>query len=120
MVVHGRQSQPNQRISSSTAAAASGEKSDASKNTLSQTGPSDTSPAVPVETIYKLLAFTFAMIFAPLASYFLSVKTIFVGNATLAGALAAFIANVVLVGYIIVAWQEDSEEQAKSKEKKGQ
>jgi hypothetical protein len=31
------------------------------------------------ETIYKLLAFTFAMICGPLAAYFLSIKTFFSG-----------------------------------------
>jgi hypothetical protein len=43
-----------------------------------------------------------------------------IGNSTLAGALAALTANVVLVAYVVVAWQEDKEDQAKRKEKKGQ
>jgi hypothetical protein len=107
MVVPGRHSRPNQRVSPPP----SSEKPD---------DASDTSPAVPVETIYKLLAFTFAMICGPLAAYFLSIKTFFSGNSTLAGALAALTANVVLVAYVVVAWQEDKEDQAKRKEKKGQ
>jgi hypothetical protein len=44
----------------------------------------------------------------------------FTGNSTLAGALAALTANVVLVAYVVVAWQEDKEDQEKKKEKKGQ
>ncbi|RAO72239.1 uncharacterized protein BHQ10_008251 [Talaromyces amestolkiae] len=117
MVVPGRRSQPNHRVSPPPPP----EKSD-NASVLSQgsTTPSDISPAVPVETIYKLLAFTFAMICGPLAAYFLSVKTFFSGNATLAGALAALTANVVLIAYVVVAWQEDKEDQAKRREKKGQ
>lgn len=46
--------------------------------------------------------------------------THFKGNATLAGALAALTANVVLIAYVVVAWQEDKEDQAKRREKKGQ
>lgn len=45
---------------------------------------------------------------------------IYKGNATLAGALAAVVANVVLIAYVVVAWKEDQEDQAKRKEKKGQ
>ncbi|KAM5356246.1 hypothetical protein ACJ41O_002892 [Fusarium nematophilum] len=72
---------------------------------------SNTSPAVPKEVIYKLLAFTFAMIVVPIGSYFLTVNTIFRGNSSFAGGLAAVMANVVLVSYIIVAMKEDQSEQ---------
>ncbi|KPI45268.1 Vacuolar ATPase assembly integral membrane protein vma21 [Cyphellophora attinorum] len=52
--------------------------------------PSDTSPAVPSDVIYKLLGFTL------------------IGNATYAGAFAAVMANVVLIAYIVVAMREDT------------
>ncbi|EED12335.1 conserved hypothetical protein [Talaromyces stipitatus ATCC 10500] len=121
MVLPGRRSRPNQRVSPPPS---SSEKPDTSsvlaQGSTNIPGASDTSPAVPAETIYKLLAFTFAMICGPLGAYFLSIKTFFSGNSTLAGALAALTANVVLVAYVIVAWQEDKEDQAKQKEKKGQ
>ncbi|KAI9171989.1 Vacuolar ATPase assembly integral membrane protein vma-21 [Paramyrothecium foliicola] len=68
---------------------------------------SNISPAVPKDVIYKLLAFTLAMIVVPIGSYFLTVNTVFKGNSSYAGGLAAVLANVVLVGYIIVAMNED-------------
>ena len=46
-------------------------------------GPSDTSPAVPAEVIYKLLGFTFAMIVFPIGSYFFTLKTVFSGKSVL-------------------------------------
>jgi hypothetical protein len=80
---------------------------------------SDTAPAVPRETIYKLLAFTLAMVVIPIGSYFLTVHTVFKGNSSYAGGLAALMANVVLVGYIIVAMTEDQSEADGKKSSKG-
>ncbi|KAK4952318.1 vacuolar ATPase assembly integral membrane protein vma21 [Elasticomyces elasticus] len=77
-----------------------------------QTTKSDVTPAVAPATIAKLLFFTFAMVTFPLGSYFLTVNTIFKGNTTYAGGFAAFMANVVLIGYVIVAFQDDKTEQA--------
>jgi len=84
-------------------------------------GPSDIRPAVSTSVIAKLLFFTIALVTVPLGSYFLSVKTIFNGNSTYAGALAAVMANVVLMGYLVVAIQEDQSDQiedAKKRDKK--
>ncbi|KAI3323369.1 hypothetical protein HD806DRAFT_535198 [Xylariaceae sp. AK1471] len=79
---------------------------------------SNTAPAVPMDVIMKLLAFTFAMVVIPIGSYFLTVNTIFRGNSTYAGALAAILANVVLVGYVIVAMNEDQSDQLEAERKK--
>ncbi|ORY66196.1 vacuolar ATPase assembly integral membrane protein VMA21 [Pseudomassariella vexata] len=68
---------------------------------------SNISPAVPTDVILKLLAFTLAMVVVPLGSYYASVNTLFGGNSTYAGAMAAIMANVVLIGYVIVAYNED-------------
>ncbi|TFB05688.1 Vacuolar ATPase assembly integral membrane protein [Trichoderma ghanense] len=68
---------------------------------------SNISPAVPKDVIYKLLGFSAAMIIIPIGSYFMTVHTIFNGNSSLAGGMAAVLANVVLISYIIVAMKED-------------
>ncbi|KAK4447608.1 VMA21-like domain-containing protein [Podospora aff. communis PSN243] len=79
---------------------------------------SNITPAVPMAVIMKLLAFTFAMIVIPIGSYFATVNTLFKGNSTYAGALAAIMANVVLIGYIVVAMNEDQSEQETPKDTK--
>ncbi|KAK6431508.1 vacuolar ATPase assembly integral membrane protein vma21 [Oleoguttula sp. CCFEE 5521] len=79
---------------------------------------SNITPAVPASVIFKLLAFTFAMITLPIGSYFLSVKTIFKGNSTYAGALAAIMANVVLIGYVVVAFNDDKSEREEAEEER--
>ncbi|PQE20008.1 vacuolar ATPase assembly integral membrane VMA21 protein [Rutstroemia sp. NJR-2017a BVV2] len=61
--------------------------------------------------------FTFAMIVVPIGSYFVTLDTLFKGNSTYAGALAAIMANVVLVGYVIVAMNEDQSEALEAAEK---
>ncbi|KAF2963542.1 hypothetical protein GQX73_g10030 [Xylaria multiplex] len=83
-------------------------------------GQSSTAPAVPMDVIIKLLAFTFAMVVIPIGSYFLTVNTIFSGNSTYAGALAAILANVVLVGYVVVAMNEDQSDQLEAEKKQKQ
>ncbi|KAF2498553.1 vacuolar ATPase assembly integral membrane protein VMA21 [Lophium mytilinum] len=79
--------------------------------------PSNIAPAVPAAVIWKLLGFTFAMITMPIGTYFLTVNAVFKGNSTFAGALAAIIANVVLVGYVVVAMKEDQSERLEEEEK---
>ncbi|PNS13957.1 hypothetical protein CAC42_1448 [Sphaceloma murrayae] len=78
---------------------------------------SDIKPAVPTPVILKLLFFSFAMVTFPIGSYFLSRDLLFRGNSTYAGALAAVIANVVLIGYVVVAFQDDMSERAEEAEK---
>lgn len=77
--------------------------------------------------VYKLLFFTFAMVTLPIGTYFATVNLVFRGNSTYAGALAAVMANVVLIAYVVVAMNEDQGDQmaaaaadAKAKGKKGE
>ncbi|KAI4598572.1 hypothetical protein LQW54_003641 [Pestalotiopsis sp. IQ-011] len=72
---------------------------------------SNISPAVPTDVIVKLLAFTLAMIVVPIGSYYATVNTLF------RGALAAIMANVVLIAYVVVAYNEDQSEQLDEKKK---
>ena len=41
------------------------------------------------------------------------------GNSTFAGALAAVMANVVLIAYVVVAYNEDQSDQLDPKKKEG-
>ncbi|GKT42372.1 vacuolar basic amino acid transporter 2 [Colletotrichum spaethianum] len=76
---------------------------------------SNITPAVPTDVILKLLGFTFAMIVLPIGTYFATVDFLFKGNSTFAGALAAVMANVVLISYVIVAMKEDQSDQLEAK-----
>ncbi|EAW21701.1 vacuolar ATPase assembly integral membrane protein VMA21 [Aspergillus fischeri NRRL 181] len=82
---------------------------------------SDVTPAVPADVIYKLLGFTAAMVVGPIGMYFITVNS--GASSTVAGITAAITANLVLFGYIYVAWLDDREEReaaSKKKEKKAQ
>ena len=84
--------------------------------------------------IFKLLAFTAAMVMAPLGAYFGSLNMLFKGkllecigepselmfvpgNSTWAGATAALTANAVLISYVIVAMKEDQSERLEEEQK---
>ncbi|KAI5867042.1 VMA21-like domain-containing protein [Durotheca rogersii] len=85
---------------------------------VASTPASNTAPAVPTDVIMKLLIFTIGMVVIPIGSYFLTVNNLFNGNSTYAGGLAAIMANVVLVGYVIVAMNEDQSDQLEAERKK--
>jgi len=57
------------------------------------------------------------MFAGPIGTYFLTVDRVFGGNTTFAGATAAFMANVVLVAYVVVAMKEDQSEAIDAAEK---
>ncbi|WVQ62661.1 uncharacterized protein L199_000808 [Kwoniella botswanensis] len=72
------------------------------------TGKMAASPAETVQpaVLYKLIIFAVLMAVAPIGTYF-TVLTYFTKGNTIASAIAAIIAaNLVLIGYIVVAWLE--------------
>lgn len=73
--------------------------------TPSKVGPRGADPATAV--YYKLAFFSLAIFVAPLTAYYFSVDRFFGGNPNYAGGLAALVANVVLIAYVITAFLED-------------
>ncbi|PSN59554.1 vacuolar ATPase assembly integral membrane protein VMA21 [Corynespora cassiicola Philippines] len=96
----------------------SDEKTYLDKDDKASSEPSNIAPAVPASVIYKLLSFTFAMITLPIGTYFFTVNWVFNGNTTFAGGLAALMANVVLISYVVVAMKEDQSERQEEEERK--
>lgn len=66
------------------------------------------SPSVSTSVIAKLLLFSAAMIVLPLSAYYLSLEYLFQGYKTNYAAItAAITANLVVAGYVVVAFLED-------------
>ncbi|XBW34490.1 hypothetical protein QEN19_000035 [Hanseniaspora menglaensis] len=70
---------------------------------------------IPRSVVFKLLATTVLMILLPLLTFFGS--QVYVKNSIVNGGLAALSANIVLIGYCVMAFTEKSEEELKKKKK---
>ena len=75
-------------------------------------------PEVPAAVVRKLIYFSMAMISLPLVTFFTAQG---LGLSSLwSGGLAALAANIVLIGYVIVAFTEDMGEMRQLETKKNQ
>jgi len=66
--------------------------------------------AASTRALTKLSLFAVGMALLPLTSYFVSLKYLFENNTTIAAISAVVVANVVLVGFIVVAIREEQED----------
>ncbi|KAI5480473.1 vacuolar atpase assembly integral membrane protein vma21 [Pseudohyphozyma bogoriensis] len=72
--------------------------------------------------LLKLALFTLAMVVLPIGTYYGSRDYYFHDNTTGAGILAAIVANLILIGFVVMAFMDDKEypeEGAASGDKKG-
>ncbi|KAK1926109.1 VMA21-like domain-containing protein, partial [Papiliotrema laurentii] len=65
--------------------------------------PEGMQPAV----LYKLVLFAILMAVVPIGTYFGTLSHLFNGNTTYSAISAVLAANVVLVGYVVVAFREE-------------
>ncbi|KAJ2081604.1 vacuolar ATPase assembly integral membrane protein vma21 [Coemansia sp. RSA 988] len=69
-------------------------------------------PQIPGTVVGKLVAFSLLLLIMPILAYFLSLKLVFAGSTTPSAITAAVTANIVLAGYVFVAWMEDVDDDA--------
>ncbi|KAK9463212.1 vacuolar atpase assembly integral membrane protein vma21 [Lipomyces oligophaga] len=63
--------------------------------------------SVPKGVMSALIVFTVAMVVAPLSSFYIALNVLNFSRLW-AGLSSALIANVVVLGYVLFAWNEDS------------
>ncbi|KAJ3072579.1 vacuolar ATPase assembly integral membrane protein vma21 [Podochytrium sp. JEL0797] len=77
--------------------------------------PKPSNIAIPSSVLAKLAFFSIAMFTLPIGVYFYTIDNVFNGESLYSAICAAVTANVVLIGYVVVAFMEDSGEDASSK-----
>ncbi|GAA5851304.1 hypothetical protein JCM8547_004202 [Rhodosporidiobolus lusitaniae] len=66
----------------------------------------------------KLGAFTLAMVLLPIGTYYASRDFVFSGDTTFSAIAAVTVANIILVGFIYIAFREDQLDYEKEKKEK--
>ncbi|KAJ1644254.1 hypothetical protein LPJ64_004057 [Coemansia asiatica] len=64
-------------------------------------------PNVPSDVVRKLVSFSLLLLVAPILSYFVSLKYIFVGATASSAIVAVIAANLVLAAFVYSAWNEE-------------
>ncbi|SMN17968.1 similar to Saccharomyces cerevisiae YGR105W VMA21 Integral membrane protein that is required for vacuolar H+-ATPase (V-ATPase) function [Maudiozyma saulgeensis] len=70
---------------------------------------------IPRSVVQKLMGYTIAMVSLPLITFFLIQQ--YTPNTLISGGLAAAMANVVLIAYVISAFSEDTTDYEKESKK---
>ncbi|EWC45167.1 hypothetical protein DRE_06055 [Drechslerella stenobrocha 248] len=70
-------------------------------------------PAIPNDVLIKLFGFTAAMLVGPIGCYYISTNLLFPGSKVLGASIAAVVANVVLISFVVIAMREDDDEDSK-------
>uniref|UniRef100_A0A060T0J9 ARAD1C16896p n=1 Tax=Blastobotrys adeninivorans TaxID=409370 RepID=A0A060T0J9_BLAAD len=83
---------------------------------MADSAPVTTRPEVPLTVVRKLIFFTAAMIIAPVSCFFI-LQNVFNWGSIVSGGTAALVANIVLIGYVVAAFMEDTEEMKEKKTK---
>ncbi|KSA00335.1 Vacuolar ATPase assembly integral membrane protein VMA21 [Debaryomyces fabryi] len=72
---------------------------------------------IPKSVVQKLVFFTAAMIIFPVVTFFVC-QYLFSNNAIISGGVSALVANIVLIGYVVAAFMEDTTEHEPEETKK--
>lgn len=70
---------------------------------------------IPRSVVQKLMGYTIAMVSLPLVTFFVIQQ--FTSNTLISGGLAAAMANIVLIAYVISAFSEDTTDYDKETKK---
>ncbi|KAL1413250.1 vacuolar ATPase assembly integral membrane protein vma21 [Vanrija albida] len=82
--------------------------------------PAAQAHGIPQDVLLKLFTFAVLMAIVPISTYFLTVKHLWNGNTAYAALSAVLAANIVLGGYVYLAFVEDASNKAEVQEKKAQ
>ncbi|KAJ2376666.1 hypothetical protein IW150_001841 [Coemansia sp. RSA 2607] len=74
-------------------------------------------PNIPSNVVGKLAVFSLLLLIAPIITYFISLKYVFVGATATSAIAAVIVANIVLAAFVYAAWTEELEDVPKQMRK---